>query len=43
MAETTVLGAALAAGKGVGIWKDLSSVTPSSLDVFAPSDNSQTG
>ena len=40
MTETaTVLGAALAAGKGVGLWKDLNLVLNSSSDNFYPTNS----
>ena len=40
MTETaTVLGAALAAGKGVGLWKDLNLVLNTSSDNFYPSNS----
>ena len=35
----TVLGAALAAGKGVGLWKDLNLVLNSSSDNFYPTNS----
>ena len=43
MVETSVLGAALAAGKGVGLWREIDSVNTSSVSTFTPSDISHDG
>ena len=43
MAETTVLGAAMAAGKGVGLWTDLNSLNTSEIEKISPSDMSHDG
>lgn len=43
MVETSVLGAALAAGKGVGLWTDIDCVNTSSVSTFSPSDISHDG
>ena len=43
MAETTVLGATLAAGKGVGLWRDLSLVVNASSNKFYYPSNSHDG
>ena len=43
MAETTVLGATLAAGKGVGLWRDLNLVVNPSSNKFYYPRNSHVG